>query len=110
MAFTDEVFTNESSSNSCTFKADLTKATSDSKAQNQDSSSLYQVKKIVTYSNTEKTTMFEYMYLDPSKSNQEIQNLKKVIESLTNDLSINKKYLSLTSLKFQDVSLTNMNS
>lgn len=48
MACANESFTEEASNNSSTFKVDLSKAASDSKAQNWDSSSLYQVKKFVT--------------------------------------------------------------
>lgn len=53
------------------------------------------------------TTMFEYLHLVLLKSNQEILNLRNKVESLTNDLSINEKTLSLASSKFWDVSHTN---
>lgn len=100
MACANESFTEEARNNSSTFEVDLSKAASDSKAQNWDSSSLYQVKKFVTNYNNEKTTMFEYFCLDLSKSNQETQKLKNKIESLRNDPLISEKSLSLMSSKF----------
>lgn len=90
--------TDQASNNSSTFEADLAKDTSDSKVQNWDSSLLYQVKRFVSYSENENSTMFEYLCLDISKLNQEIINLRNKIESLKNELSNRGKSLSLTSL------------
>ncbi|CAH1424006.1 unnamed protein product [Lactuca virosa] len=94
MGVTGDLVTDEASSSSSTFDVDLAKAASDSKVQNWDSSSLYQVKKLVTYSEIGKSTMFEYSHLDLSKSNQEIHNLINEIESLKSELSNSEKSLS----------------
>lgn len=72
IAYTDESFSDEASNNSSAFEVDLSKASSVSKVHNWDSSSLYQVKTFVTYTNNENITMFEHLHLDLSKSNREI--------------------------------------
>ncbi|CAI9268270.1 unnamed protein product [Lactuca saligna] len=67
MAHIDTIVTIEGSSGSSTFKAELAKAAKDSKLQNWDSSSLYQVNKFVTYSDNKKYMMFDYLFLHHSK-------------------------------------------
>lgn len=94
MTYVDESFIDEASRSLSTFDSDLLKDVIDSKARNWNSSSLYQVKKFVTYSNNEKTTMFEYFYLDISKSKKEVLDHRNKIKSLKNDPSISEKSLS----------------
>lgn len=62
MELIDESFTDEARSSSSTFDRDLSKADIDSKASNQDSSSLYQVKRFVTYSNNENTYILVFLF------------------------------------------------
>lgn len=107
MTYVDESFIDEASRSLSTFDSDLLKDVIDSKARNWNSSSLYQVKKFVTYSNNEKTTMFEYLCLKLYKSNKEIQNLKNKIKYLTNELTMSEKSHYRMSSKFRDLSLTN---
>ncbi|CAH1448617.1 unnamed protein product [Lactuca virosa] len=56
---------------SSSFKDDLAKAAKDSKHLDWDSSSLYQVNKFITYTDNEKSMMFNYLCHHHSKVNQE---------------------------------------
>lgn len=58
MARIDEFHTEESSSSSSTFDANLFQAARDPKKQDWDSSSMYQVNKFVNYSSNEKVDIF----------------------------------------------------
>lgn len=78
-------------SGSSSFKYDLAKVVKDSKHLNWDSSSLYQVKMFITYSNNEKCMMFDYLCHNLSKVNQKKHLLRVEIDILVNNLSDIKK-------------------
>lgn len=65
----DDSHTEESNGSSSTFDVDLYQAARESKMQEWDSSSMYQIKKFVNYSSNEKFYMFDYLCLDLAKSN-----------------------------------------
>ena len=71
MARVDEEDTGKESS----YDVDLSEAARDSKMKDQNSTSLYQVKQFVTYSDNEKNNMFDYLCLDLSKSHSSNQLL-----------------------------------
>ena len=57
--------------NISTFYIGLSQATKDSKSQDMDSTSNYQVKNLVNYSSTGKPDMFDHLCFDLSISNKE---------------------------------------
>lgn len=69
MAHTNALVIDKESKGSSTFEANISKDAKDSKSQNWDSLSLYQVKKFFTYSDNEKCIMFNYLCHHLSKVN-----------------------------------------
>lgn len=96
MAHIDDFHIKESDTSSDTSNVDLSQATRDSKSQDWDSSSIYQVKKIFNYSSNEKVDMFDYLLLDLAKSNSEKFTLKLEIKVLKEKLIAIENSLSLS--------------
>ena len=90
-----------------TFAADLDQAASDSKMENWDSSSLYQVKNFASYSVHQKINMFDCLRIDLSLSNQKNQTLKDEIIQLKHELKQTANELHLSKLECRNFSLAN---
>jgi len=89
------------------YDADLSEAARDSKMSDWDSTSLYQVKKFVTYSDNEKNNMFDYLCFDLSKSHSLNQTLKQTISALTDETKILELKLEDSNSKCRILTLTN---
>ena len=90
------------------YEADLSEAARDSKMSDWDSTSLYQVKKFINYSDNEKNNMFDYLCLDLSKSHSSNNILKQTISALTNEIKSLELKLEDSNSKCRILNLTNV--
>ncbi|CAI9299649.1 unnamed protein product [Lactuca saligna] len=88
------------------FKDDLAKVAKDSKHLVWDSSSSYQVNKFITYTDSEKSMMFNYLCHHLSKVNKEKHMLRVELDTLMNNLSSIKKTLAFTNSKVTNLTLS----
>ena len=98
---------NDDTGEGSTFNADLAQAARDSRMENWDSSTLYQVKNFVSYSLREKLDIFECMLHDLARSNNLNAALKTDITCLKAELKNSEYALKLSDLKCRDYNLTN---
>ena len=99
---------NDDAGEGSTFNADLAQDARDSRMENWDSSTLYQVKNFVSYSLREKLDIFECMRHDLARSNNLNAALKTDITCLKAELKNTEDALKLSELKCRDYNLTNV--